>query len=431
MKHVDRQGVIQVIRRIHVMLRTIIICTVIAISILAVMGCSQSQLLEPAARDIPERVSEVDDHILWGYYQFIIDPARQSVEVVPARQIMIHANVKAFVSPPACYDCIKVQPTGPYAGNTLPVNITLKNPTPLTGHDVRGILLSDDEGADLLNPDNYTDLFDNGGLVNINPFMAFAKSEIGRTFGGGVSHTEHFDLYLASFGKVGVIDFAVDASWPSRAKEPYSIIGPVAAGTLDSYGVLECPFQADIEAANDDVDEVWLDLSSIGFASEIEMELSTSGSWEVVIMNENLSPAGEYEGWCRASTASSGMFLYSKFAFYIQIGIEPVSLADDVQPIFDEFCISCHQTVSPPLGLDLSAGNSFSNTVNVDSVQSTYKRILPMAAFESYLPPKLMGMHAEPPYDGSGNQMPLGGDPLDFEYIHKIISWIDQGALDN
>lgn len=414
------------------MLRKVVLLNLVVIVILAMFGCSQPQPTEPGlSRDYLEENGDADGRVIWGYYTFYIDPSIPSVEVVPARQALLHANVKPFVTPPACMDCVKVAPTGPYSDNILPVNITLKNPTPLTGHDVRGILLSDDPGATLLWADDYTGLFDNGGAININPFMAFAKGETDRVFGAGLQHTELYQLYLSSFGKVTVIDYAVDASWPSRAKEPYSINGPYPTGILDSYGVYECPFEAWIDAANDDVDEVWLDLSCIGFASEIEMELSTSGAWEVVIMNENLSPMGDYDGWCRASTASSGLFLYSKFSFYVEEGVLPMSLTDDVQPVFDAFCISCHQTVSPPLGLDLSAGNSYSNTVNVDSSQSLLKRIKPSSAFESYMSGKLFGIHTVPPFDGSGSQMPLGGDPLESEDLHKVIIWIDQGALDN
>lgn len=414
------------------MLKRVVLLTLIVIVILAMFGCSQPQPMEPGfSRDSLEENGPADGHALWGYYTFYIDLSIPAIEVVPARQVMLHADVKPYLTPPACMDCVKVVPAGPYTNDILPVNITLKNPTSLTGYDVRGILLSDDVGATLLYADNYTELHDNGGPVNINPFKAFAKSETNRMFGAGAEHTEYFALYLASFGKIAVIDYAVDASWPSRAKEPYSIIGPYPAGMLDSYGIFECPFVAEIMAANDDVDEVWLDLSSIGFASEIEMELSTSGAWEVVIMNENLLPMGDYEGGCRASTASSGKFLYSKFNFFVEEGIPPMGLTDDVQPIFDEFCISCHQSVSPPLGLDLSAGSSFSNTVNVDSSQSTMKRIKPLSIFESYLLAKLQGMHLDPPYVGSGNQMPLGGDPLEFDDLDTIRLWIDQGALDN
>ena len=242
------------------MTKTIVSFAIIAIIALAMLGCSESQPLVTGPSNEVARATESDGHVIWGYYHLYIDPVAQTVEVVPARQASKHANVKPYVTPPACMDCIKIQPTGPYKNDLLPVDITLKNPTQLTGYDVRGILLSDDEGAFLFNPDNFTDLFDNGGPININPFKAFAKEETNRAFGPDAQHTEHFVLYLTSFGKVAVIDYAVDASWPTRAKEPYMLGVPYQLGILDSYGLEECIIESNVYAANDDVNEVLLDM---------------------------------------------------------------------------------------------------------------------------------------------------------------------------
>lgn len=413
------------------MTKTIVSFAIIAIMALVMLGCSQAQPLLTEPSNEVTRVSELESHVMWGYYHLYIDPAALTVEVVPARQVSKHANVKPFVTPPACMDCLKVQPTGPYQNNMLPLDITLKNPTPLTGFDVRGILLSDDEGAFLFNPDNFTDLFDNGGAVNINPFRAFAKEETNRAFGAEAQHTEHYVLYLSKFGKVAVIDYAIDASWPTRAKEPYMIGGPYQLGIIDSYGLEECVIEANVVAANDDVDEVLLDLSTLGFTSEIAMQTVSATLWNVTITNEHLVPMGEYECWARASTASSGKYLYSKFTIIIDEGIPPSTLSGDVQPVFNANCITCHQTIAPPVNLDLSAGNAYTNLVDVDSEQSLIKRVTPGNSFESYLFAKLIGIHTFGPFLGSGDMMPKGAEPLGFEDMDKIQAWINQGAKDD
>jgi hypothetical protein len=412
------------------MTRTFVSFAIIAIMAL-VVGCSQSQSPVMAPLNDADRATESDGHVIWGYYQFYIDLEAQTVEVVPARQADKHANVKAYVTPPACMDCLKVQPTGPYKNNVLPIDVTLRNPTPLTGYDVRGILLSDDEGAYLINPDNFTDLFDNGGPININPFKAFAKEETNRAFGADQQHTEHYELYLTSFGKIAVIDYAIDASWPTRAKEPYFIHGPYQLGILDSYGLEECIFEANVDAANNDVNEVLLDLSSLGFAAEIAMELSTGNLWDVSITNEHLIPEGEYTCWGRASTASSAKYLYAKFIVNIVEGLPPSALTDDVQPVFNANCTTCHSSIAPPLDLDLTAGNAWSNLVNVDSVQSVIQRITPHNSFNSYVFAKILGIHTFEPFNGSDDQMPKGGDPLNFEDTEIIRAWIYQGAKDD
>jgi hypothetical protein len=358
-------------------------------------------------------------------------PAVPSVEVVSLREASMHANVKAYLNPPNCNNCVTVVPTGPYSGNIMPVNISLRNPTSLTGYDVRGILLSDDPGAYLKNPDDYTDFWDNGGAVNINPFRAFAKVNSDRSFGAGETYTEPYQIYLSGFGKIAVVDYAVDASWPGRAKEPYVIFNLFINGNIDDLNVGLATLQVEVLSANDDVDEVSIDLSSLGFSEDLDLTNSYDNVWEVTFGNDPLAAQGAYVGWMKASTSSSIKYLYYKFMLTVIEGIPPTSLANDIQPIFDEHCIVCHQSPGPPEDLDLTSGNTYANTVNVDSNQSAYKLILPMATLESYLVAKILGIHDSPPFDGSGQQMPLGGDPLGFQDANTIFKWIDEGALDN
>ncbi len=413
------------------MLRTLVLLTVLILICLAVFGCSGNVSNDSSVVLPPARTQLADDHALWGMFRLYIDPAVPSVEVVSLREASTHANVKAYLNPPSCNDCVTVVPTGPYSGNTLPVNISLRNPTPLTGYDVRGILLSDDPGAYLKNPDNYTDFWDNGGAVNINPFRAFAKANADRSFGPGATYTEPFQLYLSGFGKVAVIDYAVDASWPGRAKEPYVIMNLFINGNIDDVDVGLATLQVEVLSANDDVDEVLIDLSSLGFSEDLALTNSYNNVWEVTFSNDPLAPMGAYVCWVKASTGSSIKFLYQKFTLSVIEGIPPTSLANDVQPIFDEHCIACHQSAGPPEDLDLTEGNTYSNTVNVDSNQSSSKLVLPLATLESYLVAKILGIHDSPPFDGSGQQMPIGDDPLAFEDTNTIFKWIDEGALDN
>jgi hypothetical protein len=413
------------------MTRTIAILVVLTVICLMMFGCSGSVSNNPATVPLPERMTDTDGHALWGLFRIYIDPSIPSVDIVPLRQASMHANVKPYLNPPSCNDCVTLVPTGPYSGNILPVNITLKNPTPLTGYDVRGILLSDDPGAYLMNPDNYTDLFDNGGAVNINPFRAFAKVNADRSFGAGEEYTEPFQIYLSGFGKVAVIDYAVDASWPGRAKEPYALSNMYINGALDDLDVGEATLQIEVFASGDDVDEVLLDVSSLGFSEELSLVNSYGDVWEITFGNDPLAPQGDYECWLRASTSSSNKYLYHKFTLTVVEGIPPISLADDIQPIFDANCITCHQSVAPPLDLDLTTGNTYSNTVGVQATQSVLNIVEPFGALESYLVGKVLGIQDMPPFDGSGQQMPSGDDPLGPDDANLIIQWVSDGALDN
>jgi hypothetical protein len=110
-----------------------------------------------------------------------------------------------------------------------------------------------------------------------------------------------------------------------------------------------------------------------------------------------------------------------------------ISLAQDIQPIFTSQCAlsGCHGNSFPdPVGLILSAGNSFGNLVNVPSVEAQgLLRVKPGESAASYLIHKLEGTQAS--VGGGGAQMPFGAAPLPDAEIDVIRRWIDQGAQDN
>jgi hypothetical protein len=414
------------------MVRALTLVSVLVIGVLVMLGCSNSAPLEFPTAPVTAREADMDGHMLWGYYTLAIDPTVPSVELIPERQAEKHWNVKPFVTPPKCPDCITITPKGPYQDKVLPLSVSLYNPEPLTGYDVRGILISNDEGLTLNNPDDYTTLFDDGPPIELNPFKAFAKTAENRAFASHEEYAQDFNLYLSKFGKINLVNFAVDASWPGRAKEPYEVSMATTIGFLDSYGFEEMSFYIKVLSAGEDIDEVLLDFSSLGFTSEVAMNpVPSSTTWTATISNEHLMPEGQYECWCRASTSSSGLYLYMKFIVTVVVGTAPVSFADDVQPIFNSFCVTCHGPIAPPEELDLSAGNSYSNLVNVDSHESSVKRVTPGDPFMSYLAGKIKGQHLMLPYGGSGDQMPKGGAPLSGMDISTIESWIGQGALNN
>jgi len=94
--------------------------------------------------------------------------------------------------------------------------------------------------------------------------------------------------------------------------------------------------------------------------------------------------------------------------------IEPpssVSFADDIQPIFDQNCISCH---SGSLDPDLTAGNSYNSLKGL---------IVSGDAASSELYQRLNGTNGQ-------NLMPPGS-PLAKAQIDLVGQWIDEGAKNN
>ncbi len=113
----------------------------------------------------------------------------------------------------------------------------------------------------------------------------------------------------------------------------------------------------------------------------------------------------------------------------------PVSLKDDVQPIFSANCafVACHGGAPLGAGQSLAEGTLFDPVEGIVGVTSTQVpsllRVKPGSSMESYLINKLEGTQAS--VGGIGLQMPQFGTPLPDSTIQVIREWIDQGAQDN
>ena len=112
--------------------------------------------------------------------------------------------------------------------------------------------------------------------------------------------------------------------------------------------------------------------------------------------------------------------------------VDQVTLSGDVQPIFTSNCAlsGCHAGTNPQEGMNLSAGQTFANVVNVQAMElSTMNRVTPDEPDNSYLVHKVQGTHLS--VGGSGDQMPQGRSPLTQPDIDLIRAWIEAGALRN
>ena len=115
-------------------------------------------------------------------------------------------------------------------------------------------------------------------------------------------------------------------------------------------------------------------------------------------------------------------------------GVE-VSLARDVQPIFDNSCAlaGCHAGSPPESSLNLEAGRAFDPTVGIVGVPSlqlsSMPRVTPGDPALSYLFHKVEGTQID--IGGFGERMPTGAPQLGDGARTTIRRWIEQGALNN
>ena len=103
------------------------------------------------------------------------------------------------------------------------------------------------------------------------------------------------------------------------------------------------------------------------------------------------------------------------------------TLASIQAQVFTPTCAisGCHAGGTAPHGLDLTAGNSFGNLVNVASGEiPALMRVAPGDPDNSYIVQKIEGTAA------AGGRMPANGPPyLSIETIAAIRQWITDGAL--
>jgi hypothetical protein len=85
---------------------------------------------------------------------------------------------------------------------------------------------------------------------------------------------------------------------------------------------------------------------------------------------------------------------------------------------------SCHGAALAA-GLDLRAGSSYANLVNITSNQVSTALVIPGNANDSYLIVKAEGRQTV------GQRMPIGGAPLDNIDLTNLKNWINQGAKNN
>ncbi len=257
-------------------MKKVILITIIAVLAFAI-GCSGagnspiSPVEQPLLQPQPQHISDGSGygHILFGYMNVKYETDSNKFIVTENRTVMFHANVKPYILPPNCNDCIKfaLKNVDPWT-STYTFGITLKNPTGLSAYDIRGIVILDPaKNHQLMNADGYTPLWDDGPQPLINPFKAFATDQPNRIFGALTSHKADFELYvpLKDFN----INFAVDASWPGNCREPYEIIPPDPAPKFDKEGKLSVDVDIIVRDWQNDIEQVVIDASALGYTTPI------------------------------------------------------------------------------------------------------------------------------------------------------------------
>ncbi len=283
------------------MSRTILFAFII-LAVIFLLGCSSAgnSPIGPGTGDADLVDFKLPDgfqgHYPWGVWDLYIDPDSGYVEVNQVREALKHFDVTSYVVPPECADCLLVQLKNFNKDTRVAeIDITLKNPTTITGYDVRGILLLNEAGHDIKNPDGWTDVFDDGVPPEFNPFKRFAKLNEFGAFPGGESYKETYLILLPKPPNYGAIRYVIDAIFPKNSlREPYVITGEVADGSLFSDGSNVINFSVVVHDRNDDTESVTVACDALWNGAKDMTNTPGSDSWTIQISNEKLAPAGFY-----------------------------------------------------------------------------------------------------------------------------------------
>ena len=282
---------------------------------LATVGCSGAKgdsvlpnnepLIQPSEKEAQA------GRVLWGMWQFTFNESTGELTPIPLREAYAHFDITPMLLPPNCSDCVEIfiWHLDPVT-HILDVDVTLKNPTAITGYDVRGILYTDDYGHELLYPDDWTGLWDIAGGQVINPFKAFAKQMPNRAFGPSQEYMEKYLIHMPTPPHYSGMRFAVDASWPGNCKEPCEITNFWQEGIYDTVGS-KGKIYVDVTDWQEDVNKVTLSAPQITGEQFTQLAPFSGITWTTEVTNQLGVDAGDYSARIIATSANSGsMALY-------------------------------------------------------------------------------------------------------------------------
>jgi len=288
-------------------------------------GCSTVPT-EPSPNIAPQQaVQRSSGHLSWGQWAITLDPEAGTARATPVRDANVHLNVTSWLHPPACADCLQIILTGwdPVA-RIVDVTLVLKNPTQLTGYDVKAIISGYDT-KEFLSPDAYADFYTDG--TTWDPYYIFAENEDLHAFEGLKSHAVGIKVHFP-VGATPNAFVTVDVSWPDPQPEPWRIGNIIVAGPLQNDSVHHISFSCHIWDNYDDVQVVFCDLSPIGPANVAMGDdaghkdyLAGDGIWGLDEIKTGTLP-GTYDVWVRARSGGSDRYTYQKLTLEV---ILPVS----------------------------------------------------------------------------------------------------------
>ena len=239
---------------------------------LSLVGCSGGGIDSPTSpiidSSLPQnRILDSSHRSILAVGNIQIDESTLTASFIPNREAAKHWDVTPLLQPPNCDDCVSIEvlefkPAQKY----VKLKIRLKNPSTLTGFDVRGIAMVPSADVRLLNSDGWTELWDDGGDVSRNPFKSFATDWPEREFEPGTSHARVYEFSYKNFLEIAnETQLIIDASWPGHCREAYAFDNVQQTGWIDA-DTSSADFSVSLTPQDwqGNISTVLIDLSEIG-----------------------------------------------------------------------------------------------------------------------------------------------------------------------
>ncbi|MCD6216319.1 peptidoglycan DD-metalloendopeptidase family protein [bacterium] len=256
----------------------------------------------PAPNDLELIVEENNSNRqILGAWQVTLDVDSLNATVNPVRNADQHWDGTPYATPVFVtinsYD---------RATHVADVDVTITNPLQYhkNVYDVRLIIITDEIGHSMRNPDNWTELWDDLGIgLSSNPFKAYNKHLPNRSFHAGTESTENVLVYCPEDNYD--ITIKIDVSYPGNCEEPYEIKN-FQQEPLPSILESTAWIQVDVHDWQNDVNEVKLQCPDITGTPIVLFTDRVDDTWKLNLENTTGAPAGEYGAMIFATSENSG-----------------------------------------------------------------------------------------------------------------------------
>jgi len=249
-----------------------------------------------------------------------LNPDNMTSTIEQVRESQVHFNITSFLKPPKCADCLQVIINGwDPVKRIFNVTLRIKNPTTLTGYDVKAIM-SNYDTKEFLDPDAYCDFYSG---TSWQPYYLFAYDQPNHAFAPSAIHERQFSVYFP-IGASPNVTITIDASWPSPQEEPWRIDNIIVSGPLQNDFLHYIAFTCHVRDLGDNVSSVIADLSPLGGPSNYTM--GDNGKHEDYITGDDIWGAddivtsaapGFYDIWIRALSEGSTHYTSQKFTLEV------------------------------------------------------------------------------------------------------------------